>query len=723
MKPKLLKKNLSKKKIFTNSMPQMITKNRSLRAERDEARETLRAISSGEVDAFLVQTKDGEKIFTLKSAEHAYRVLVEAMNEGAATLLEDGTIIYCNNKFANLLHKSPNSICGEKIWDYIAKRDAQLFETIFFQSLTRSAKGDLFLSNSLGTLIDVHISLGAVDFSGTNAITMVVTDLTERKQNESLIASENLTRSILDQAAEAIIVCDSEGFITRANPETQRLIGYNPIHLPFDKAFQLKTETGEYLPLSEVKRNGRQTRGLAVSIAKQDKSITELSMSISHLESSTLGLWHVVTLTDVTPIKRMEKLKAAKEAAESANMLKTAFLANMSHEIRTPLGAIVGFAELMQESELDKDVRSRYLEIISKSGKALTILIDDILDLSKIEAGAMDMENVDLSVRELVSEMTSLFSHKTAIKGLNLLVEYAEDIPEKIKTDPLRLRQILINIIGNAVKFTQCGEIEIHVSMQSNEFNINQINFRIRDTGPGLTAEQQKRIFAAFTQGDESTTRIHGGTGLGLILSRRIARALGGDVVLESSEAGVGSVFCISAAILSTEVKAQHVVLPFPVNPSQKQSAVEKSLKNINILVVDDSLDNQTLFSSLFENRGAKVSVANNGREGVDKAKSENFDVVIMDIQMPVLDGYEATKELIKSGYKTPIIALTAYAMKEEKERCLSVGCVAHLSKPLNLNQAIETIISVVRSFRNINIESDSINDHGAPIRVGGSSY
>ena len=666
-----------------------------LKAERDEARATLKAISSGEVDAFLVQTKDGDKIFTLKSAEHAYRVMVESMTEGAATILEDGTIIYCNNKFAELLKISPNFICGEKIWPFIAKRDVTLFNNLFAQSMIKPAKGELFIADNQGALIDVHVSLGAVDFNGTRGVSIVVTDLTERKQNEALTISENLTRSILDQAAEAIIVCDADGFIARANPEAQRLIGINPVLLPFDKAFCLTQENGDTFPLSEMKKPGRRTRGLSVSIKKKDNSVVDLSMSISHLENQSVALWHVVTLTDVTPIKRMQKLKLEKEAAESSNSLKTSFLANMSHEIRTPLGAIVGFADLMRESPVEPDICAQYLEIISRSGKALTVLIDDILDLSKIEAGGMEIENTEVFLRELIDDIIALFSQSIAKRSISLFVTYDDNVPLKLKTDPARLRQILVNIVGNAVKFTQAGEIELRVSVEHHNTKDNQIVFRVRDTGTGLSPEQQKRIFSPFTQGDSSTTRKFGGTGLGLVLSRRLAQALGGDVVLESSKSGFGSVFCISVSLNDGLAIISPVILPLPKSKDLVSTA-PLLLENFKILVVDDSLDNQLLFSSLFTKRGAKVEVASNGREGVDKALIGNYDVVIMDIQMPVLDGYGATKELRTSGYTKPIIALTAYAMKEEKERCVALGCNAHLSKPIHIPTVIDTIVNVV---------------------------
>lgn len=695
MKSKKLRKVLTKKKTAPELNAKLRREIKKLLSERDEARETLRAISSGEVDAFLVQTDDGEKVFTLKSAEHAYRVMVEAMSEGAATMLQDGTIIYCNNKFAELLLQTPNSVCGELIWQFIAKHDAPRFALMFAQSLLKTAKGEIFLNDLSGTSIDVHVSLGPVDFNGTKAVNIIVTDLTERKQNEALIISENLTRSILDQAAEAIIVCDSDGYVTRANPEAQRLIGINPVLMPFDQAFKLLTDVGEFFPLSKIKMPDRKTRGLPVSLVQIDGTVIELSMSISHLENESVGLWHVVTLTDVTPIKKMEKFRALKDAAESASSLKTAFLANMSHEIRTPLGAIVGFAELLQAEEVNKEERTQFLEIISRSGKALTILIDDILDLSKVESGGMVVEHIDVDIHELMNDVMLLFSQKTVSKGITLSVAYEGNVPAKIKSDPSRLRQVLVNIIGNAVKFTPVGKVEVSVSIELNANGDNLMKVRVRDSGVGLSEEQQRRIFTPFTQGDSSTTRKFGGTGLGLVLSRRLAQALGGDVALESSTHGLGSVFCISVSLNDGLSLVEPVAQPTNQITIEKTEA-ELPLTNLKILVVDDSRDNQILFHRLFTARGANVSLASNGREGVDRAIAGEFDLVIMDIQMPILDGYGATKELRAKGYSQPIIALTAYAMQEEKERCVSLGCDAHLSKPVNVDLAIKTIKEVI---------------------------
>ena len=694
------------------SAQSLMRANRRLQAELAEMREALGAISKGEVDAFVVKTKDGEKVFTLKSAEQPYRVMVEAMNEGAVTLLKDGTIMYCNNKFAELVGRVSSDISGQNIIHLIAKKDLGSFAMLLTRASHQPSKQELFLVGANGQLVDVHLSLGPVDFEGTHAVSMIVTDLTERKQNEALSASENLTRSILDQAAEAIIVCDVEGFIIRANPEAKRLVGTDPILKPFNRAFNLTLENGSEFKLSDLTQLDVQTRGLPVFIARGELPELSLSMSISHLQNPEVGLWYVVTLTDVTPLRKIEKLKSARDAAESANSLKTTFLANMSHEIRTPLGAIIGFAELLKEPDLLPELHRQYLDVIARSGNALTVLIDDILDLSKVEAGCLTVEKISLSVNDLLSDIVSLFSEKTRMKGIQLSVEKTTDVPDRIMSDPSRLRQILINIVGNAVKFTQAGSVKISVSIRTHDTHSPLICFKVTDSGAGLTQDQQLKLFAPFSQGDASTTRKYGGTGLGLILSRRLAEALGGDVVLEFSKSTVGSVFCITADFAVDLARQGSSNLPLAA------SMPPKSLSGLRILVVEDAPENQILLSRILTKRDAKVTLANNGREGVERALAETFDIVFMDIQMPVLDGYAATKELRSLGYDVPIVALTAYAMDEERQRCLAIGCTAHLSKPIDTLLVVETILGnrrkrqVNRGVR-LNLKHGSVNASG----------
>lgn len=403
----------------------------------------------------------------------------------------------------------------------------------------------------------------------------------------------------------------------------------------------------------------------------------------------------IIVAADVSKYKEIEaELKKAKEQAEVANETKSAFLANMSHEIRTPLGAVIGFSELMIDPDMSPSEKLNSIEIIRRNGKLLSTIINDILDLSKVEAGKLEIEKTDVDLFELLSETAALLNLDAAAKGVRLTVAFEGVVPNIIKTDSTRLRQILFNIVGNAIKFTEKGVVSLTVKLSADN---SKLNFVVQDTGTGITPEQAQRLFSPFTQADATTTRRFGGTGLGLSLSKKLAIALGGNVVLEDSTIGKGSTFVISLdhgqskeiIFESTEHTIQEAaakVLNFASHEGTTQ------LSNLNILVVDDSLDNLALIKRLLTLSGAQVATANSGQEGVEKALKENFSLVLMDLQMPDMDGYEATKELRGRGFDKPIIALTAHAMKEERKRCLENGFNNHLTKPIDRNALIHIL-------------------------------
>lgn len=385
------------------------------------------------------------------------------------------------------------------------------------------------------------------------------------------------------------------------------------------------------------------------------------------------------------------ELKLAKEVAEAANASKSAFLANMSHEIRTPLGAILGFAEMLKDKELGPVDKEKYLEIILRNGTTLSKLIDDILDLAKVEAGRLNIERVVFSPMELIEDVAQTLKHRAQDKGLKFQVKYASEIPERIATDPLRLRQILINILGNAVKFTSKGFVEMEVScLKSADLKSCRLVFNIVDTGLGISADQQAALFQSFSQADSSTTRKFGGTGLGLVLSRRLASLLGGNVYLKPQKTDIGSHFVI-------EIEAQLAQLSSATRSrADDQAMVSKNkaslLRGVKVLVVEDSIDNQILVKLFLTKQGASVDFASNGEKGIEQALKQDYDVVLMDIQMPIMDGHTATERLRTMGYTKPIVSLSAHAMREEQDRSLKVGCNAHLIKPINREKLIETV-------------------------------
>ncbi|MBC7661117.1 MAG: PAS domain-containing protein [Chitinophagaceae bacterium] len=435
--------------------------------------------------------------------------------------------------------------------------------------------------------------------------------------------------------------------------------------------------------------------------------------------------------TDIEERKNAAKeLSDAKSEAERANATKSAFLANMSHEIRTPLGAILGFTELLRDPKTGEEERQGYLDIISRNGKALTRVIDDILDLSKVEAGHLAIERMPFRLPDLLSEITSLFSETVKAKNLYLMLAIDHNVPTLALSDPARLRQILINIIGNAVKFTSSGGIKVHVASQPTGPGKARITIAVSDTGPGLMRSQQKKLFQPFTQADNTTTRKYGGTGLGLALSRRLAQAMGGNIAISECKLRRGCTFQITVEVgmpasepnrevnervfvQDNECVSEHMQdddsAKFMNGTSvpDKDFHVAEDLKSVpetapfgtlsgsRVLLVEDAIDNQILIKRILAKRGAKVEVANNGLEGVEKALAGDYSIVLMDIQMPVMDGYQAIRKLRSLGYHGIVYALTAHAMAEERKKTHEAGYDGHLTKPLDT----ETLVQTVRNY------------------------
>lgn len=390
------------------------------------------------------------------------------------------------------------------------------------------------------------------------------------------------------------------------------------------------------------------------------------------------------TTINITELKQMhEEIELAKLQAERASAVKSAFLANMSHEIRTPLGAILGFLEIIKSEAALGETNNSYLTVIERNSQQLLQIVNDILDLSKVEAGKMHIEKVQFQLAELLSDIASIMTLKSNEKAIGFSIIAKNAVPTQVISDPLRIRQVLINLIGNAIKFTDVGSVKLEV-----EFRQSALIFRVSDTGPGIPSEKSDLLFKPFNQLDASTTRKFGGSGLGLSLVKHITQLLGGDVSLKESQLNVGSVFeaIIPVQVVPQSQTLQGQVLEKPI-PSSLREKRSKTLDGISVLLAEDSQDNQMLFRTLLEGMGAKVTLASNGREGVAKALSEEFDIVLMDIQMPEMDGHTATKMLRESGYLKPIVALTAHAMKEELERTKASGFTDFISKPVEVGR------------------------------------
>lgn len=386
-------------------------------------------------------------------------------------------------------------------------------------------------------------------------------------------------------------------------------------------------------------------------------------------------------------IVNLKKIIEEKEFAEHSNQVKNLFMANMSHEIRNPLNSILGFSELIRDPNITDKEKNQYLDIVKKTGVVLTTIINDILDISKIETDKVTLELKTFSLTELLNEVKLILDVRCQEKGIDLKITKRGIVSDLISTDPVRLKQILINIVGNAIKFTDKGYVEVVYSVEN-----YALNFIIKDTGIGLTTDEKDKLFYPFSQGDVSIRKKYGGSGLGLFLSKKLAQLLGGNIFLKSSVPGVGSEF-----VVTIDYDSKINKLPEPQKMFQPGERTKKHTKDaldkLKVLIVEDSLENQLLLQTYLQRKGIQTLVASNGLEAIEIYLRDGVDVILMDMQMPVMDGYTATQELRKLGCHLPIIAITGYAMKEDNKKCLDSGCDAYLSKPIESQTLIDSIM------------------------------
>lgn len=431
-------------------------------------------------------------------------------------------------------------------------------------------------------------------------------------------------------------------------------------------------------------------------LAQIDESKNALRMANDHLEDRVTERTAQLQKEIAEREKTRQQLITAKEEAEHANIAKSMFLANMSHEIRTPMNAILGFTEILrrQGEEADSEERNDYLETIHRSGQHLLGLINDILDLSKIEANRMELDIVEESPHQIIAEAISVMRVPALQKGLTLDYSWNGPVPSAVQTDPSRLRQLLINLIGNAIKFTRHGGVKVNVELTDLDTE-PCLRLEVLDTGIGIPKQKLAEIFKPFSQADVSTTREFGGTGLGLTISRRIAEALGGRLEV-CSEPGQGSVFAVVVPVgkLETlELRSSPPIADIVLN--RDTANFDEQLPIIDgasILLVEDGVTNRRMVKLILKSHNVTVTEAENGEIGVELASNRDFDIILMDMQMPVKDGYTATAELRQKGLQTPIIALTAHAMKGDREKCMSAGCTDYLTKPITEERLIKSL-------------------------------
>lgn len=397
----------------------------------------------------------------------------------------------------------------------------------------------------------------------------------------------------------------------------------------------------------------------------------------------------------LTILTQHQKITDALLKARSASRSKTDFLANISHEIRTPMTAIIGYADLIRRDNISSEEKDDAVKVINQNASHLLGLIDEILDISKIEAGKFDFENEEVHLSTFLNEVYSLINVKSEDKGIELRFKNDGAIPENIMTDPKRLKQILFNILGNAIKFTEKGFVELSISYLKDK---NALSIRVNDSGVGISTDQMDKLFKPFEQGDTSVAREFGGTGLGLVLSKGLAQGMGGDVRIVSSEVNIGTTVEIIVDV--GEPDSLDLVSSFSTNViEEKSSEINTSaLEGRDILVVDDAKENARLFKVYLTEAGANVQVANDGESALAIIDKSHFDLVLLDLQMPGKDGFQVIEELKATHFKSPIVALTAHAMKEEKEKTRKAGFDGHITKPVTPEVLISSVSKLLIS-------------------------
>ena len=409
------------------------------------------------------------------------------------------------------------------------------------------------------------------------------------------------------------------------------------------------------------------------------------------------------TVRDITCQKRMEDdLRRVKDAAEAATRAKSRFLATMSHEIRTPMTAILGYTDLLLDPMTDNASRNSYLATIRRSGEHLLHLINDILDLSKIEAGKLTLDLGPCSLVAVIADVASMMRPCAGQRNNTLAVEYVGDMPETICGDAARLRQALVNLVGNALKFTENGSVRIRAAFLPDWEGQPAVRIEVIDAGIGIAGDVLPLLFQPFTQGDSTTCRRFGGTGLGLAISHHIAELLGGRLTA-TSRLGQGSVFTLTLPTGDLEgvrMLASPVEASLEAAPQHPASAMAGNLDGMRILLAEDGFDNQQLIGTVLRRAGAEVAIAENGRIAVEQALATPFDLILMDMNMPEMDGYAATRLLRDRGYRQPILALTASVLAEDIVHSLEAGCDEHLTKPIDRPKLIQAIARHVNESR-----------------------
>ncbi|MEA2796011.1 MAG: hypothetical protein QOI87_3391 [Bradyrhizobium sp.] len=527
---------------------------------------------------------------------------------------------------------------------------------------------------------------------GTDNTARKLVEAEQQKLDQRLRDQQFYTRSLIESNIDALMTTDPSGIITDVNKQMEALTGCSRDELigaPFKDCF---TDPERAEAAIKLVLGVKKVTDYELTARARDGKQTVVSYNATTFYDRSRTLQGVFAAArDVTERKRVEaELQQAKAAAEHASQAKSDFLASMSHEIRTPMNAIMGVADLLAKTDLSA-AQEKYVQIFRRAGDHLLDLINDILDLSKIEASQLELEQRGFSLKEKLEKVTEMVAPRAKEKGLTLVCEIAPNVPDDVVGDSTRLRQVLLNLLGNAIKFTQSGQVSLRVAPcpESSSSTAMRFTFTVADTGMGIPGDKLDQVFERFTQADSSTTRRFGGSGLGLTISKRLVELMGGRIWVES-EVGQGTAFAFTVPLEIWAADNRPASVSIGTGP-------KLPLPALRILLADDSPDNCTIMMAYLEHTPYRVEIAATGAIACEKFKEGNYDLVVMDWQMPIMDGLSATRairawEQANDRPPTPIVALTASASKGDKEKCLAAGCTAFLTKPIKQEVLLQTI-------------------------------